>query len=89
MSQEQVDPQFYWDAALAYDKLENYEKAEQSFKQAYSSLNQNKEFLKNYIYFLRESGERVVIKTVLSEYLVLDPSDGEMLEILEAINTNY
>lgn len=89
LSHEQVDPQFYWDAALAYDKLENYEKAEQSFKQAHSSLNQNKEFLKSYIYFLRESGERVVIKTVLSEYLVLDPSDGEMLEILEAINTNY
>ncbi|MEG0267952.1 MAG: tetratricopeptide repeat protein [Carnobacterium sp.] len=89
LSHEQVDPQFYWDAALAYDKLENYGKAEQSFKQAHSSLNQNKEFLKSYIYFLRESGERVVIKTVLSEYLVLDPSDGEMLEILEAINTNY
>ena len=89
LSHEQVDPQFYWDAAIAYDKLENYEKAEQSFKRAHSSLNQNKEFLKSYIYFLRESGERVVIKTVLSEYLVLDPSDGEMLEILEAINTNY
>ena len=62
---------------------------EENQLEAYSSLNQNKEFLKNYIYFLRESGERVVIKTVLSEYLVLDPSDGEMLEILEAINTNY
>ena len=87
--QEQVDPQFYWNAALAYDKLENYEKSDQSFKQAYSFLNQNKDFLKSYIYFLRESGESFTIKSVLSEYLLLDPSDGEMLELLEAINTNY
>ncbi|WP_034550009.1 tetratricopeptide repeat protein [Carnobacterium funditum] len=89
LSHEQVDPQFYWNAALAYDKLENYEKADKSFQQAYSLLNQNKEFLKDYIYFLRESGERLIIKTVLSEYLLLEPSDGEMLELSEAINTNY
>ncbi|SEK36440.1 Tetratricopeptide repeat-containing protein [Carnobacterium iners] len=89
LSHEQVDPQFYWNAALAYDKLENYEKAEYSFKQGHSFLNQNKEFLKSYIYFLREAGERVVIKTVLAEYLVLEPSDEEMLELLESNNTNY
>lgn len=89
LSQEQVDPQFYWDAALAYDQLENYEKADDSFKQAHSFLNQNKDFLKSYIYFLRESGERLAIKSILSEYLLLDPSDGEMLEFLEEINTNY
>ncbi|MGB3160265.1 tetratricopeptide repeat protein [Carnobacterium sp.] len=89
LSHEQDDPQFYWDAALVYDKLEKYEQAEQSFKQAYTFLNQNKDFLKSYIYFLRESGDRFVIKTVLTDYLVLEPSDGEMLELSEVINTNY
>ncbi|EDP67053.1 hypothetical protein CAT7_11625, partial [Carnobacterium sp. AT7] len=56
---------------------------------AYPALRQNKDFLKSYIYFLREEGERLIIKDVLNDYLLIEPTDAEILEILEEINSNY
>lgn len=85
----QSDPQFYWDAAIAYDKLEKYDLAEKAYQQVYPALNQNKDFLKNYIDFLREAGERTMIKNAVADYLLLEPADAEILELSEEINTNY
>lgn len=85
----QSDPQFYWNLAVANEKLEEYDKAEQAFEQAYPAFRQNKDFLKSYIYFLREAGNRTTIKQAVTDYLLIEPSDEEILGILEEINTNY
>lgn len=85
----QSDPQFYWNLAVANEKMEEYVQAEKAFEQAYLALRQNKDFLKTYIYFLKEAGNRTTIKQVLTDYLSIEPSDEEMLGILEEINTNY
>ncbi|AEB29726.1 hypothetical protein CAR_c10330 [Carnobacterium sp. 17-4] len=87
--QNEVDPQFYWNLALANEGLEEYSAASTAYQKAYPSLRQNKDFLKSYIYFLREEGERTVIKDVINDYLLLEPTDAEILEILEEINSNY
>lgn len=85
----QSDPQFYWNLAVANEKLEEYDKAEKAFEQAYPAFRQNKDFLKSYIYFLREAGNRTTIKQAVTDYLLIEPSDEEILGILEEINTNY
>ncbi|WP_407370524.1 tetratricopeptide repeat protein [Carnobacterium sp.] len=87
--QNEVDPQFYWNLALANEGLEEYSAASTAYQKAYPLLRQNKDFLKSYIYFLREEGERTVIKAVINDYLLLDPTDAEILELLEEINSNY
>lgn len=89
LAQNEVDPQFYWNLALANEGLEEYSAASIAYQKAYPAFRQNKDFLKSYIYFLREEGERTIIKDVLSDYLDLEPGDVEMLEILEEINSNY
>lgn len=85
----QSDPQFYWNLAVANEKLEEYDKAEKAFEQAYPAFRQNKDFLKSYIYFLREAGNRTTIKQAVTDYLLIEPSDEEILGMLEEINTNY
>lgn len=87
--QNEVDPQFYWNLALANEGLEEYSAASTAYQKAYPSLRQNKDFLKSYIYFLREEGERTIIKDVINDYLLIEPADAEILEILEEINSNY
>ncbi|MDN5371487.1 MAG: hypothetical protein PWR19_533 [Carnobacterium sp.] len=87
--QNEVDPQFYWNLALANEGIEEYSAASTAYQKAYPAFRQNKDFLKSYIYFLREEGERTIIKDVLNDYLILDAADAEMLEILDEINSNY
>lgn len=86
--QNEVDPQFYWNLALANEGLEEYTAAGTAYQKAYSAFRQNKDFLKSYIYFLREEGERLIIKDVINDYLFIEPADAEILEILEEINSN-
>ncbi len=87
--QNEVDPQFYWNLALANEGLEEYPAAGTAYQKAYPALRGNKDFLKSYIYFLREEGERIAIKDVITDYLLLEPADAEILEMLEEINSNY
>src|SRR5690606_9321071 len=89
LTEDEVDPQFYWNMAIANEGLEEYEAAGNSFAKAYPSFKQNASFLKNYISYLREEGDRVFIKEVLRDYLLIEPSDEEMLSFYESINSNY
>ncbi len=88
LKEEVVDPQFYWNLAQANNGLENYEAAGAGYKKAYPSFRQNADFLREYIDYLREEGNRDIIKEVLGDYLVLEPTDEEMVTLLESINGN-
>ncbi|WP_413523957.1 tetratricopeptide repeat protein [Carnobacterium divergens] len=86
---EEADPQFYWNLAIAYENLEEYSKANEAYQKAYEAFKQNRDFLKAYALFLREEGNLNVTKTVLSEYLALEPTDEEMVLLLDEINSEY
>lgn len=89
LESEEVDPQFYWNLALANEGLEEYEEAGKGYAKAYPGFRKNKDFLRNYIYYLRDEGNRTTIRDVLADYLVLEPADEEMVQLSEAINGNY
>ncbi|MDT1996346.1 tetratricopeptide repeat protein [Carnobacterium divergens] len=86
---EEADPQFYWNLAIAYENLEEYDAANEAYQKAYEAFKQNKDFLKAYALFLREEGNLKLTKTVLSEYLALEPTDEEMILLLDEINSEY
>lgn len=86
---EEVDPQFYWNLALANEGIEEFEKAGNAYAKAYPGFRNSKDFLQNYISYLREEGNRTTIKDVLADYLVLEPADEVMLQLFESINGNY
>lgn len=86
---EEVEPQFYWNLALANEGLEDYEAAGEGYAKAYPGFRNNKDFLRSYISYLREEGNRTTIKDALADYLLLEPADEEMLQLAESINGNY
>lgn len=89
LTDEETDPQFYWNLAIANEGIEEYEAAGKAFSKAYPVFRQNGSFLKNYIAYLREEGNRTIIKDVLEDYLQVEPTDEEMLNLYESINGNY
>lgn len=88
VTDEEADPQFYWNLAIAQEALENYEQAGAMYQMAYPAFRQNSAFLKSYCFFLREEGNQTTIKDVLTDYLQLEPADDEMLALFEEINSN-
>lgn len=89
LENDEADPQFYWNFALAQVGLEEYAKAAKAYEEAYPHFTRNKDFLREYSLFLREEGNLSVLKEVAEKYLTLDPSDGEMIELLDEINSDF
>ncbi|MFP3360311.1 hypothetical protein R0K17_23640, partial [Planococcus sp. SIMBA_143] len=50
------DPLYEWELARAYNEEELYKDALNHYKEAYNSLNQDSDFMKEYGYFLTEEG---------------------------------
>lgn len=77
-----ADPQFYWNLAISQLELEEYEAAGRAFEKAYPYFDENADFLKQYIFFLQEEGQKEKIKKIGKKYVVLQPNDVEVQEIL-------
>ena len=74
-----------WNLARAYKALDNLEKAEELYNQLARELQDNPEFLEQYIYLLRELGRFEEAKRAAASYLRLVPDDGSMQELYESL----
>ena len=74
-----------WNLARAYQALENLEKAEELYKQLARELQDNPEFLEQYVYLLRELGRFEEAKRAAASYLRLVPDDASMQELYESL----
>ena len=74
-----------WNLARAYQALENLEKAEELYNQLARELQDNPEFLEQYVYLLRELGRFEEAKKAAVSYLRLVPDDGSMQELYESL----
>ena len=74
-----------WNLARAYKALENLEKAEELYNQVARELQDNPEFLEQYVYLLRELGRFEEAKKAAASYLRLVPDDASMQELYESL----
>ncbi|MBZ2054283.1 tetratricopeptide repeat protein [Streptococcus sanguinis] len=74
-----------WNLARAYQALENLEKAEELYNQLARELQDNPEFLEQYVYLLRELGRFEEAKRAAASYLRLVPDDASMQELYESL----
>ncbi|NMD70326.1 tetratricopeptide repeat protein [Bacillus sp. DNRA2] len=79
----EVEPQLLWDEAVAYQHLEQYPDALNKYQLAYTYFKEDKEFLKDYGYFLIEEGKSAKAVEIFSELLKFDPTNTEYLELIE------
>jgi tetratricopeptide (TPR) repeat protein len=82
---EEEEPQLLWDAAIAFQKNENYFEALNKYERAYTFFKNNSDFLVDYGYFLMEEGKTKEAAEIFSELLKEDPSNEEYLSIVERL----
>lgn len=71
------DPLYEWELARAYNETESYDNALNHYNEAYNSLKQDSDFLKEYGYFLMEEGRVEAAISVFEQYLLQQPLDSE------------
>ncbi|MCG3418853.1 tetratricopeptide repeat protein [Oceanobacillus jordanicus] len=84
------DPLYEWELARAYNEAELYKDALNHYKEAYNSLNQDSDFMKEYGYFLTEEGRVQEAIPVLESYMAQQPLDDDVegfLSRLKQANT--
>lgn len=82
-SEEIENPITLWNIAKAYQSMDMEEKALEIFKSLQEILNQNPEFLKDYLLLLREFGYYDKAEKLLPTYQKLVPDDIELLNLFE------
>lgn len=71
-----------WNIAKAYQALDQDEKALELYEDLAADLAGNPEFLKDYIYILREFGYQEKVKSLADSYLQLVPDDSDVADFL-------
>lgn len=74
-----------WNIARAYQALEHTTAALERYSLLLSDLQENPEFLEQYIYLLREMGDFEEAKHEAEHYLHLVPDDVEMQELYNSL----
>lgn len=87
LSDNNLVPQLYWDLAISYDHMDQIKQASENYQKAAMTLKDNPDFLKNYIFFLRENGKVNESIELLKQYVNLVPDDEEMVYMLEDLET--
>lgn len=83
----QVLPEVMWLLANAHNELDDYDKARELFDQTYDYLDANLDFLKDFIFFLREDGQREKMQEVLSIYTTMVTEyDDEIASLLDDLS---
>lgn len=82
LTEQDADPQFYWNLAIAQNELEEFDAARNAFQKAYPAFEYNSDFLKEYIIFLQEDGQPERLQEVGQRYLTIQPEDIEVRDIL-------
>ncbi|GAA6114669.1 tetratricopeptide repeat protein [Apilactobacillus apinorum] len=79
----ELDPQFYWNLAISYDKLDNLKLAYKNYLAAKPYFEDNADFLKEAALFFREYGDKDNSYELLSRYVKMQPNDEEAAFMLE------
>ncbi|MHC9536363.1 tetratricopeptide repeat protein [Dellaglioa sp. BT-FLS60] len=81
-----VDPQIFWNLAISYERLEDYEKAEENYLEAYPYFTNQPDFLRSVIFVFRENGRQEELQDAIKHYLALVPDDQEIIDIQNDAN---
>ncbi|MFB5661683.1 tetratricopeptide repeat protein [Alteribacillus sp. HJP-4] len=81
------DPRLTWYQGRAYFETEKDKKAMECYEKAYTSYQEDPEFLEEFGRLLLEAGQRGKAEAVLKEALMLDPSNQEITYLLEELES--
>lgn len=79
------DPRFRWHAALGHHAAGQYSQALNEYRLAYNELNSNRDFLKDYGYFLIEEGQREEAAGIFGKLASLEPDNVEWMDTVERL----
>lgn len=79
------DGLYDWELARAYNEIENYPEALNSYYEAAITLTKDTVFLKEYGYFLTEEGKINKAIPVFESYLSIEPEDIDIIEYVERL----
>lgn len=83
-----ADSLYDWELARAYVEIESYKDALKYYNQAYNSLKEDSEFLKEYGFYLVEEGHINNAIQILRRYLTFEPSDDETEAYLSRLSAD-
>lgn len=72
--------------ADAYNKEEQYDRAYEFYKLAYTECKEDVVLLEKFTYFLLEEGKRQEAKEMVEQLIRLQPTESQWLELLESID---
>lgn len=75
-------PYYQWRLALAYNEMEEFEKASDYYKKAYHYFVDNLDFLEIYTDFLQEEGDLTMLKDVVEQALLIDSDNQYFMDIM-------
>ncbi|MCL6571915.1 MAG: tetratricopeptide repeat protein [Bacillus sp. (in: Bacteria)] len=82
---EDEEPQFLWDAALSYHRLEKFSYALDKYESAYTFFKDNEAFLHDYGNFLIEEGKNDRAAEIFKQLLIEDPTNIDYMDTLERL----
>lgn len=81
---EQVeDPQLHWDTAISFQQLDQFSEALNEYEHAYNEFKNNRDFLRDYGYFLLEDGKSEKALPIFHQLLKMEPMNEEWVELVE------
>lgn len=80
-----IDPLYEWELGRAYKELDERNQALNSYKQAYTNLQDDPEFLKEYGTFLYEEGKHSQALNIFKAYLSMIPDDYDVAGFVDRI----
>jgi len=84
----EIEPRFQWDAAVAYQNMEEYSQALNQYENAYTFYKDTTDFLIDYGYFLMEEGKSAKAVEIFTKLLENDPSNEEFLDIWQRLSVD-
>lgn len=82
---DDVDPQVEWNIGRSYVGLDQLKKAGPYFQAAAPLLNDDSQFLRDYAQWARATGDLTTLKSILRQYLQLEPTDTEMAALYDEL----
>ena len=83
---EEEEPRLLWDAAIAYEQLEEYSLALNKYNHAYTFFKEQPDFLSDYGYFLIEEGKTTDAIEVFNKLIKLEPDNLEYRDMIERLS---
>ncbi len=83
---EEEEPRLLWDAAVAYEQLEEYSLALNKYNHAYTFFKEHPDFLSDYGYFLIEEGKTDDAIEVFNMLVKLEPTSLEYRDVIERLS---